>query len=173
MEWTPVTWLRFVAFTAAVVLLGYAEMRPPIGWVPWLDGANLMFHEAGHPIFGLFGQTMGLYGGTIGQLVLPLVAVIEFWRKRATMSFAVACLWFFQNFFNIARYVADARAQVLPLVGGGEHDWWHILSRWDALKYDVTIALIITSIGIAGIVAIWFWLALRLFFKNHEAAESL
>lgn len=161
MKWTPVTKTGFMVFSVAVVLIGVAEASPPVGWFPILDGANLLFHEVGHPFFGMFGRTMGLYGGTIAQLVFPLVVAVEFWRRGATMSFAVGSLWFFQNFFNIARYAADARAQVIPLVGGGEHDWWNILSRWGALKHDVTIGIIIASIGLSGIVLTWAWVLWR------------
>lgn len=100
---------------------------------------------------------MGLYGGTIGQFVFPLIIAIEFWRRRASMSYAVGCLWFFQNFFNIARYAADARAQVLPLVGSGDHDWGNIFSRWGVLEHDVTIAAVIAGLGLAGVLSTWGW----------------
>jgi hypothetical protein len=56
------------------------------------------------------------------------------------VGFAVAGAWLFENLLNIARYMADARAQILPLVGGGEHDWTNIFSRWDVLASDTLIA---------------------------------
>ena len=170
--WSSVTSMHFIAFSAAIVVLAIAEVLPPLGWMPILDGANLLFHEAGHPIFGIFGETMGLYGGTIGQLVFPLVVAIHFWRCRATMSFAVGCLWFFENFFNIARYAADARAQEIPLVGRGDHDWWNILSRWGVLEHDVTIGIIIATIGGVGIVATWGWVGWRWFRGDAALASS-
>ena len=171
MEWSPVTRTRFIAFSAAIVVIGVAEVLPPLGWMPLLDGANLLFHEAGHPIFGMFGEAMGLYGGTIGQLVFPLVVAFEFWRRRETMSFAVGCLWFFENFFNIARYAADARAQAIPLVGGGDHDWWNIFSRWDVLENDVIIGIIIATIGVVGIIATWAWVGWQWFRGGTDLAS--
>ena len=170
MAWSPVTKAYFIAFSAAVVVIGVAEVLPPLGWLPLLDGANLLFHEAGHPIFGMFGETMELYGGTIGQLVFPLVVTIEFWRRRATLSFAAGCLWFFENFFNIARYAADARAQVIPLVGGGDHDWWRIFSRWGVLEYDVMIGIIIAAIGVVGFIATWAWVGWR-WYHGYRALD--
>ncbi len=161
MPWKPVNASHFITFSALVGIILIAELRSPPGWVPLLDGANLLFHEAGHPIFGIFGETMGLYGGTLGQLAFPLVVIVEFWRQRATLSFAVGGLWLFENFFNIARYAADARAQQLPLVGGGEHDWWNILSRWGMLEHDIGIALTLTCIGALGIALTWVWLGWR------------
>ncbi len=127
----------------------------------FLDHVNLVFHEAGHPIFGMFGSTLGLYGGTIGQLAMPVVVWLAFWRERHTVGCAVAGVWFFENVLNIARYMADARAQVLPLVGGGEHDWTEIFSRWGLLASDQIIAHRVAVLGWIGMLAVWGWLLWR------------
>jgi hypothetical protein len=127
----------------------------------FIDHANLVFHEAGHPIFGLLGPTMGLYGGTLGQLVFPIVALGSFWTQRETVGFTVAGAWFFENFLNIARYMADAREQVLPLVGGGEHDWTNIFSRWGTLSSDTLIAQRVAGVGWLGLIAMWVWIIWR------------
>ena len=127
----------------------------------FIDHANLLFHEAGHPIFGLFGPTLGLYGGTLGQLVFPIAALGSFWAQREPVGFAVAGAWLFENFFNIARYMADARAQELPLVGGGEHDWTNIFSRWGVLSSDTLIAGYVSGAGWLGLLVIWVWFIWR------------
>jgi hypothetical protein len=101
-----------------------------------------------------------LYGGTIGQLLFPIIAAVAFRRQHEPVGYMVACVWFFENFLNIARYVADARVQVLPLVGGGEHDWAIILTRWGALSSDIRIARIVATAGWAGMSAAWIWLFL-------------
>ncbi len=44
-------------------------------------------------------------------------------------AFAAACIWFFQNWFNIACYLANARAHELLLVGGGDHNGFTIFKR--------------------------------------------
>jgi hypothetical protein len=43
---------------------------------------------------------------------------------------------------NVARYIGDARAQELPLLGGENaiHDWWYLLTEWDLLAQDASIA---------------------------------
>ncbi len=73
------------------------------GFIFGLDHANLLFHEAGHPITGLFSQRLEPYGGTFGQLVFPVVLAVSFWRKGKPLPLAAAALWFFENFLNIAR----------------------------------------------------------------------
>lgn len=118
-----------------------------------LDLANLLFHEAGHPIYGMLSERLAVYGGTMGQLTFPVILAVSFWRKRKAVSFAAVVIWLFENFLNIARYMADARALALPLVGGGEHDWNDIFYRWKVLSYDVEIAAVTRAIGWIGIAA--------------------
>ena len=94
-------------------------------------------------------------------VVLGLAVVLagSFWRKGQTLSFAGAWIWFFENWLNIGRYVADARAQVLPLVGGGDHDWHRILTRWGLLEYDTTLAAVLKTVGWVGMIAACGWVA--------------
>ena len=68
---------------------------------------------------------------------------------------ALGVVWLMQNFLNIARYMADARAQVLPLVGGGEHDWAHILSRWGSLQADTLLAWRLSTFAWLGVIITW------------------
>lgn len=62
---------------------------------------------------------------------------------------------------NIARYMADARAHQLPLVGGLDpeefHDWTEILNRWGLLNHDTTLAFLTR----VGAVALMLWVIKR------------
>jgi hypothetical protein len=49
--------------------------------------------------------------------------------------------------------VADARAQELPLVGGGEHDWAYLLARFGLLARDQDIAGAVRTLGLLLVVA--------------------
>jgi len=70
--------------------------------------------------------------------------------------------------FNVARYLADARTQVLPLVGGGEHDWFNILFQWHMLAYDTQLAAILRIAGWIGLTATWCWLAWQALRRRRE-----
>jgi hypothetical protein len=167
--WRPVSGLAVVGTSLGLSGFLWLLKTDPDGFV-FLDYANLAFHEAGHPIFGIFGSTLGLYGGTLGQLVFPVVALLAFWRQREPIGFTVATVWLSENFLNIARYMADARAQVLPLAGGGEHDWTEIFSRWGVLTVDTSIARIVTTAGWMGMLVAWGWLIWRWKESSHGAS---
>jgi hypothetical protein len=143
---------------AAFVLLLF---RSQTGFVFLLDHANLLFHEAGHPLLGLISSRLEPYGGTTGQLVFPLALFVSFWRKGEPFGVAASAIWLFENFLNIAHYVADARAMELPLVGGGEHDWNTILSRWNLLASDMQISGALKVIAWIGITSSCGWIIWR------------
>jgi len=160
--WNPVGTPGLVAASIGFSVLFLVALSAEQGWVPLLDGANLLFHEAGHPLFGLLGwEALTILGGTLMQLLVPLVVAASFWLRRDAYGTAVAGVWGFENLLNIARYLADARAQVLPLVGGGEHDWTALLSRWGCLAQDTGIAHVIRGFGWLGMFACWAWLVWR------------
>ena len=161
--WKPVSLLGALSVAGSVILVAWMRQANPDRWVHVLDDANLVFHEAGHPIFGLLGPVPGLYGGTLGQLVFPVAASVEFRRQRATVPVALCLVWLFENFLNISRYMADARAQILPLVGSGEHDWTTIFVRWGVLPHDLAIAGFVSWLGWLGILGCGLWICFRFF----------
>lgn len=170
-RWDAVTDRKLAVYVFAVLLFFVLLATDGDGFVFLVDGANLLFHEAGHVVFGFFGDTIGLYGGTLGQLVFPVAVTVSFWRKGEPLSFAGGLVWFFENLLNIARYMADARAQQLPLVGGGDHDWTNIFSRWGVLARDTQIAGAVRWIGWLGMVAASAWVVWR-WGRDRGAARS-
>ena len=160
---TTVTMGKLIAALVAAGLLFLVEWTSEEGWVPILDSLNLVFHESGHPLFAIFGETIGFMGGTLMQLIVPLLVVSSCWYKRQTIAIGLAGVWFFENFLNIARYMADARTQELPLVGGGEHDWAFLFGQWGLLAQDTTIAGVMKTAGWIGMISCLGWIAWRWF----------
>jgi hypothetical protein len=160
--WAPVSGISVLAIVACVFLLMVFYRLSDEDFIPILDHANLAFHEAGHPIFGIFGWTMGLLGGTLGQLVFPVAVFVTYLRKRAIAPAAVGLIWLFQNFLNIARYIADARAQELPLAGNGDrlHDWHTLFAQWNMLPKDASIAHFVSGLAWFGMIGTVVWVAL-------------
>ena len=85
-----------------------------------LHGINLAIHETGHFVFLPFGETMSFLGGSLFQVLLPLVFVGYFLKERDPFAAGVALWWVGLNLWDVSPYIADAQAQMLPLVGGGE-----------------------------------------------------
>lgn len=118
-----------------------------------LDYVNLIFHEAGHFFFGWFGYTIGILGGTLGELIVPAGVATYFIRKCATAGTAFASFWFFENFLYVGTYMADARSLALPLVGSGEHDWEILFGQWGVLVQDRAIGGAARTLGWIGMLA--------------------
>jgi len=114
----------------------------------WLiDGANLLFHEAGHVIFQILGEFMGMLGGTLMQLLIPAGLAIAFFVQEKKYSASVMLFWYGENFFSMSTYVKDAQTQALPLVGGEIHDWNYLLGKLHWLQYDQWIGSAIWLFG--------------------------
>jgi len=156
--WRPLSLPAAAGGTAGFALLFLVILVDRDGFVFPLDYVNLAFHESGHLVFQVLGERMSLYGGTLLQLIVPAVVGFSFWRRRDALALSVAGVWFFQNFLNIARYMADARAGRLPLVGGGGHDWVDILYDFNLLSHDTAIAAWVRAAGWLGMLACAAWL---------------
>lgn len=85
----------------------------------FLDRVDLIAHEAGHLLFGYFGEFMLVIGGTMGQLLVPAGFAVYFATRREFFSSMVALFWVGQNLLNISVYVKDAAAMELPLASLG------------------------------------------------------
>ena len=164
--WKPVShpvlaaWLVFYA-----AFLAYAFSAH--GGFLFIDSANLVVHEGGHNLFGWFGPTLGLWGGTLLQWLVPFLLATYFFSQRQATGFVFCLFFFFENWLYTATYMADARAQALPLVTTGdpdfvEHDFHAIFTQLGVLNYDTKIALIVRLLGWCGMLACTGWLAVRL-----------
>ena len=58
-------------------------------------------------------------------------------------------IWFAESLMNKARYLGDAQAQLLPLVGGHIHDWNWLLGRWGVLPHCESIAFLLHGFAVA------------------------
>lgn len=117
---------------------------------------NLPFHEVGHIIFRPFGRLMTSLGGSIMQVLMPLICLVVFLVKtRDAFAAAFALWWTGENFMDLAPYINDARSLTLPLLGGntgrtapyGFHDWEFILRETGLIRYDHVLAKLADTLG--------------------------
>jgi len=125
---------------------------------------NLPFHEAGHVIFIPFGRFMTILGGSLGQVLMPMICLGTFLvRTRDPFGAAVALWWTAESLMDIAPYINDARALDLMLIGGvtgketDGHDWNNILTMLGLLEWDHRLAHFTYNIGILLMLGSFFW----------------
>ncbi len=134
-----------------------------------VSGADLVFHEAGHPIFGLLGSRLLMsLGGTLAQLAFPIAAAVAFALRRRTAALAVALVWVGFNLVNVGTYAADAMDRALPLLAPDldSHDWWNILGTLGVREHCRGIGRAIAGAGwalwaVAPAWTAWRWLRAR------------
>ncbi|HVI08938.1 MAG TPA: hypothetical protein VND65_11680, partial [Candidatus Binatia bacterium] len=69
-QWKPISRPAQVAWLVFYIgFLFYAFSKH--GGFLFIDTANLVVHEGGHNLFGWFGPTLGLWGGTLLQWLVP------------------------------------------------------------------------------------------------------
>jgi len=159
-EWKPVSrgaGIAWLVFYALFLLYAFLDRS---GFLI-LDYVNLMIHEGGHFFFSWFGETIHILGGTLGELIVPLLCAAYFFWKRETTGFTFSCFWFFENFPYIGTYMADARTASLPLVGSDESDWAILFGQWNLLLEDQKIGGTMRVLGFLGMIAAVLWLANR------------
>jgi len=164
-DWEPISKLTSVAWTIFYLLfLVYAAVNNGKFLLP--DYVFLPIHEGGHLLFGWFGETLGVMGGTLLQLFVPLAIAVYFILRRQIPGTAFAAFFFFENFLNVATYMADARRQQLPLVTAGdadyvEQDWTFMFGKVGLLEHDTSIAAVVRVLGWLGMIGVVVWLGWR------------
>jgi len=155
----------------------FTSMEKSFTVMPFMHLVNLPFHEAGHIIFMPFGRFMMFLGGTLAQLLMPIICMSALlMTSRNTFGASASLWWLGQNFMDIAPYINDSRALKLILIGGVTgrevegHDWENILGILGWKQYDHVIANISYTIGIILMIISFIWGGYMLYwqFKNVD-----
>jgi hypothetical protein len=147
-DWQPVS-RRTLLIACAFYGLFLVQIARGSGLLLIIDLALVPVHEGGHLFFQWFGEFLGIAGGTIFQLGVPLILTV-----------------FFEQFLPVGTYMEDARAQELPLISVGDsddviHDWNYLFGRLGVLSHDSQIAHAVRVIGWMGMVATVVWMVWR------------
>jgi len=136
---------------ALLAWLGIRHLTDAEFWSPFA-GVTFGVHELGHLFFSYLGEWMSVAGGSLAQVLLPLAAVVYFWRVRRDPFGAAVCgAWLAMSLANLAVYIGDARAESLDLVSfsedGAVHDWNYLLHTLGLIKQDRQIAAVVRFAG--------------------------
>ena len=155
-QWSKGRWWSFrlfFLFFLVYIALKYADdpNYPSI-----LGGINLIIHEAGHIFLSWAPVTVMLMGGTLFQIVIPIASIFMFLTQPDLFACSFSGVWLASNLYNISIYIADARAQALPLVtysaGDPIHDWNYLLFKFGILQHDLLIS---AGVKILAFVVMW------------------
>jgi hypothetical protein len=142
----------------------------------FMHNINLPFHEAGHLIFSPFGEFMTVLGGSLFQVLMPLICAGAFLLKnRDPFGASVGLWWAAQSLMDVSPYINDARDLQLVLLGGVTgaevedlHDWERILRWLNLLPYDHRIAALTKGIGSLAMMLALAWGAYVLWLQSRR-----
>ncbi|GFO63323.1 hypothetical protein GMPD_12420 [Geomonas paludis] len=144
----------------------------------FLHLVNLPFHEAGHVLFSPLGRFLQVAGGTIMQLLVPVVVAISFYMRRDFYAAAVGIWWLGESMADVAPYADDARAGQLPLLGGvtgseveDYHDWEVMLGKLGLLTWDHGIGTFFFAAGGVVMAAAIIW-GTMVSLRQHSAERG-
>lgn len=177
------------AFTVrAALLVFFAVWGVRLSWMDYRDGELcssfihaplLVFHEAGHVIFGLFGQWVRVLGGTLGQLAMPAILGGALLLKNRDPFGAAIGLWLFGvSLLDIAPYMYDAWEPRLTLLGGGTgndsfHDWVYLFDSVHQLRHAQGIGAFTHGAGVAVMLLALAWGAGVLRLQRRRVAGNV
>jgi hypothetical protein len=144
----------------------------------FMHSVLLPFHEAGHVLFIPFGEFMTILGGSLFQLLFPLiVAAALLWTNRDPFGAGIGVWWCGVSLIDLAPYIYDARAPQLMLLGGhtgedGPHDWIYLLGVFGQIQHSQAYGAIAHKLGIAIMLAGVVWAARVLWRWKSKLAEE-
>ncbi|HWG59169.1 MAG TPA: hypothetical protein VN661_08995 [Candidatus Acidoferrales bacterium] len=164
-EWDRVPPAMGIAALVCYLAFLYQEMRGT-GFLLMMDLVFVPVHEGGHLLFRFFGEFISVAGGTGLQLGVPLALCVYFVFQRKAQGAAFCAFFFFEQFLPISVYMADARAEELPLLTVGDsgyviHDWNYLFGSLGVLNHNIQIAHAVRAMGWLGMMGTVGWLAWR------------
>lgn len=175
-DWEPLPRTLLAAWVVFYLLFLYQAARGQ-GFLLMIDLVFIPIHEGGHLLFRFFGEFLNIAGGTFLQLFVPTALAFYFALRRQAQGTAFCAFFFLEQFLPISTYMADARAQELPLLTVGDadyviHDWNYLFGRLGVLDHDTQIAAAVRVIGWIGMLAVVGWLVWRSISDSQKNLEN-
>jgi len=171
------TWILIAAWTVWIWRDGH--IREGVVGSNFLHMVVLPFHEAGHVIFRLLGNFMMILGGSLGQLLMPIVAGYALLVNRRDPFGAALCLWLLGfSTIDMAVYMYDAYDPKLVLLGGvtgaesDRHDWVNLFGDMGLLQSSRGIGLFFGFVGHATMLAGLAWAAIVVWLQKERLSDS-
>lgn len=138
----------------------------------------LPIHEAGHILFIPFGEFMTIAGGSLFQLLLPLIAAGTLLiQNRDPFGAGLGLWWCGTSLVDLAPYIYDAAVPTMMLLGGhtgedGPHDWIYLLDHFGKVTRSPVYGHWAHTLGVLVMLAGLGWAALILWRQKARLADS-
>ena len=165
--------LLFLVWGARLALMDYRDGEMGSSF---MHAILLPIHEAGHVLFIPFGEFMTILGGSLFQLLLPLIAAgTVWWQNRDPFGAALGVWWYGVSLMDLAAYIYDAKNPQLTLLGGhtgddGPHDWIYLLGVFGKVQHSQTYGAVVHGLGVLVMLAGLAWAARVLWRMREKAA---
>ncbi len=184
MRTDPVTyWARvalLVGFAVWGLILISLDYRTGEMMASFIHRPLLIFHEAGHVMFRILGEWMMVLGGSLGQLIMPVVLAGALLVKNRDPYGASIGLWFFGvSLLDLAPYMYDALHPQLMLLSGmtgeeGGHDWIFLFTSLGLLQKSQFIGGVVHKLGALVVILSLGWGAwvLRIQYTSAQPTDE-
>ena len=143
----------------------------------------LPIHEAGHILFIPFGRFMTVLGGSLFQVLFPLVLMASFvfgfgGSRRDNFAASLMLWWAAASIIDVAPYIWDAFDPKMMLLGGKTgaesdgHDWQNILGDLGLIKRAHLIAGIAHKLGLVVMLVAYAWGAALLYLQFRRRGND-
>ena len=144
----------------------------------------LPIHEAGHMLFMPFGRFMTIAGGSLLQVLVPLILMASFvigfgGSRRDNFAASLMLWWAGVSIIDVAPYIWDAYDPKLTLLGGGTgaekdgHDWQNMLGDLNLIKKAHLIGNIAHKCGMLVMALALAWGAMLLWLQHKNKDGEL
>lgn len=178
--WYLPFWIFGVYLFFILIKFKLTDQQPFIIAVPF--AFDFFLHEMAHIVTAFLPQVLTAAAGSLSEMLLGILLVYGAFKTRCYFASLLCALWLMLAFQSAGQYMADARAQQLPLVSlGGElsgsttviHDWNFVFGKLHILNLDTFIGDTVRGIGIlTGLAAIGFtaWLMYKMAAVDQSGA---
>lgn len=107
-------------------------------------------HEVSHLLFMFLPDIMTAAAGSLSEVGFTGLVVFAAVRAKSYSAIVFGLLWMMLAFMSIGNYMADARAQAMPLAGIGSdpvHDWHFVFGQLGWLSADTAIGGAMKAVG--------------------------
>lgn len=143
----------------------------------------LPIHEAGHILFIPFGRFMTVLGGSLFQVLLPLVLMASFMfgfggSRHDNFAASLMLWWAAMAIIDVAPYIWDAFDPKMLLLGGKTgaesdgHDWQNILGDLGLIKRAHLIAGMAHKLGLVVMLVAYAWGAALVYFQFQNRGSD-